>query len=240
MRHFLFAIVVAVVAAGFITGCKSDTAVTPNGTASVIIPLQAGNWWRFVDSTFAADGSVSSIDSSLLKIVRNDTILYNGAVYPVGEWAWCSVLSGAQDGDAYLLGNGPDGLYEFGMSTHNSSTGLDTLHVIARSLFIKWPAAPGDVWMSDQYSRSNRPDGSTQWKLDSMQSISRCLETQVNLSTPAGNLACMVFRQQQSPADSNGARIYCSPGVGLVCVTMDLGSKYGRQSKTLKSYHVAH
>jgi hypothetical protein len=238
MRHFIDLLVVLGMVCGvLLTGCKSDSSVDPKSPSSVICPLTTGTWWVLVDSALASDGSLRSVDSSMIKITANYSIQYNGNSYPVAAWTACDAVTGApqSNGQSDLMGNGPDGFYEYGIVNHNSATGLDTFHILSRSMMLKWPVATGSSWLSDSYNRSGSPDG-TQWSVDSMRNTISCVATGVTKVTPAGTFSCTVYEQQWS-TDSITTRLYFAPNIGPVSVETVYGGE--RTVMTLKRYHIA-
>jgi hypothetical protein len=60
-------------------GCEDDNPVSPkNESPEVIMSLKVGNQWTFIDSTFAENDSLISVDSSKLGITGKATINLEG------------------------------------------------------------------------------------------------------------------------------------------------------------------
>ncbi len=126
-------------------GCKNNqsptTSITPPIQSAPFMPLTIGNHWEYVDSIFYSPDTITvirfswaivgtqkilsgvdSIEASILRITRDDTISYN-----------------------YFYKNNLEGLTQYS-SAELESPG----HYGVRTLLLKFPMTQGDAWVANR------------------------------------------------------------------------------------------
>lgn len=198
---------------------------TAGNTSQKIQPLAIGNYWRYQDNNYSA----GTTDTSRVSIPNSRTITYNGNNYLVYDYQWAGSSS------IWYLLNDATGCWIYG-----------TPSSINPEYMAKYPAVPGDSWVSSY------------WLAPYTTTIS-VISTNENYSTPAGNFSCYVYHftltaalnsppllnpnssivpgNQNSPLTLYDYYLYFSPGVGYVGYTSKQGSTL-EYKKALTSYHL--
>jgi hypothetical protein len=239
MKTFTCALLVAVTAVLFSCDKKNDGWPIPTGK-SVIMPLNVGNMWEFVDSAFSG-GVYNWSDTSRLTITGEKDISYDGKTYHVYYWTWgmppytdCS----------YFVSNESDGLNMFG-----GTNGTEDF-ILTRSLSYKYPVKAGDFW--DCYDIMYSSYG-TFYLADTIQK--QCTSKDTIYHTSVGNYSCIEYRQNgyyskslfllsgripgsaNEPDYTSEVFVYYKPALGYVGL-VNKANGVVTYKKTLITYHV--
>ena len=167
----------------FISCIKDDNSVNPEDSTGVIMPLEVGNEWIYIDSTFSESGSLEKVDTSKLAITSKTIINYNGKNIEVFIFE-----SDQTKNVKTFLRNEIDGLYIYG------GRYFDKDFLLGKSLLCKYPVNVGDIWEQKIYDYNIRDSTFFIW--DTL--LTTCISINQKLNTSRGELECYVYNYQQN------------------------------------------
>lgn len=209
------------------SGCKSDNPVDPNEESiNVIMPLQVGNQWTYIDSTFDENDALVYVDSLKLGIIGKTNIKHEGENIDLFHWSWISNEGGIPYGDQRLARNENDGLSFFGKRI------LDENYVHGKSLEIKYPAAVGDTWEVESFLYSSEDSSFSTG--NSM--FVTCKSINEKFLTSLGEMECYVYLFQKSiNNEEDSFSLYFNKNLGYVG-GVSVVNDTGKFKRTLKSF----
>ncbi|GAB4126979.1 MAG: hypothetical protein Fur0015_00560 [Ignavibacteriales bacterium] len=199
----------------FFIGCdknKDKNRTEPdNNTTDNIMPFKVGNFWNYVDSSFADDGTFLNEDYSKLGISGKETINYKGKQIEMYYWNWYDMNTYEPRESKWLVTNESTGIYFYGGKYYNKN------FVFEKSLSIKFPVVAGESWQKINYSSYS---SDSTFKVSDTVTIS-CVSVSEKFQTDAGNLDCYVYHYPSNslygPSDTY---IYYAVNVGYVGLIM--------------------
>jgi hypothetical protein len=152
------------------------------GQNDVILPLNVGNYWEFIDSTFSGD-TLLVVDTSKVEITGKTFIEYQNNSYEVYFWSWYDQYTNppVPSAQKWLIRNESDGLWEYGMLS-------DTDTLLLQNRHLKFPANVGDSWNIFAYLIMD----STIQVSDTL--VMECIATDQAFNTPIGTFQCYVYQ----------------------------------------------
>jgi len=190
-------------------GCeKKDNPTEPDDKAAdTIMPLKVGNFWNFVDSTFADDGTFLSEDYSKLSISGKELINYNGKQIEMFYWNWYDMDEYIPRDAKWLVTNESNGLNFYGGKYLNAN------FVFTKTLSIKFPVAAGEIWQKINYSYSSEEQS---FYISDTSDIT-CVSVNQNFQTGSGKFSCYVYHYKSNsfygPSDTY---VYYAVNIGYV------------------------
>ena len=186
--------------------CSDDSnPVINEKELEVIQPLEVGNEWNYIDSSFNAIGEFIGISYSKLMITGSSTIKLNNKNKLVYYWNWFDNNNEQPESSKWLCGNRGDGFYFYGFITEN-----DTVY-FEPTLYAKYPIDNNDEWNYYSYMYFQDQDTSYLYKDTLLQT---CISTNKILNTPSGKLDCIVYRYEGGFFSET--EMYFSKGLGYV------------------------
>ena len=198
---------------------SSVVIIVPDTTPNIpphdaIVPLTTGNFWTY--ATYDTSGVTNVFRT--LEITGVDTITLQNQEHEVYRWNWLD--EEGQPNSTYGLVKNTDSGMVFMGTVVNGET--DTT---SNGLIFKYPASVGDKW--------SYHDKLGAWAME-------CVDTNQVIETPAGNIACYVYKSvisqglksyhpfdnifnasissglQSTAVNQSEIYLYCAPGVGYV------------------------
>jgi hypothetical protein len=183
----------------FVIGCSKDK--NPVGSDLIeideIMPLEVGNKWIYIDSTFSTNDSLISVDTIQLCITGKSTILFNAESLDVYYWIWNDKYKNIPEDYKWLVRNESDGLCFYGLKY------LDSSSVLGRSLMYKYPVTTGEEWEADLYSFNLDGEGNFLGFSNPFGIFMNCYSTNERYKTALGEMDCIVYYYQFFPRPGN-------------------------------------
>ncbi len=152
-------------------------------TTGVLMPLQPGNYWRYLIWNFIDPDTVIGEISREIPVTI-DGVIYNAAAYRLPYW-----IHGTPPPFEWLYWNGPEGLYWLG-----GIAARDTL--LHKTLLFKYPAEVGDSWTTVRIDYDHW-DGF--YYLDTL--TVDLVSKDETIETPTGNFQCHVYHYRKKLDD---------------------------------------
>ena len=182
---------------------------------SVIFPLNVGNVWSYVDTTFHYNTHEIEVGSSSMRF---------DYFYTVGDFSGYSPISVVKGNPVTFLNSDSDGNLEEYLFQSDS--------LIFSTIHFKKNAEKGDKW---KFKTADYINGDYT-KVTISESEMECIVSDTTISTPKGKFVCKGYKS--SP---NGGRdtfiSYLSENIGLI-VTLHYEGKNLFQKSTLIDYYV--
>lgn len=198
---------VAVSGCIFMAGCSLGD--EPHG---VLYPLELGTRWTYQLTTYDDNGNEQGVE------IQTDTII---GVWDFKEGRFACKSSHVVGGETYpfWLRNAARGVEDTGV-TYNPDTDLPW--AVPPNLFLKYPAKPGDSYITMQDVDGEMEERATVARADA------------KVNVPAGEYECIEYHfEETKPQQKTTMIIFASPGVGIV---REVGYDYetGKQSHVLE------
>lgn len=195
IRHFFFLTFTVL----FIISCKKDNDST--NIIKNIQPLEVGDYWTFVDSTFSDVGVLSNVDTSTVSVVGKEIVFFRGKEIELFYWKWDNYnaiwLYTSEDGSKYC----------YGLRLNEIS------YVTEKSLVLKYPITTGDTWT--EYRFGFDQENLNCFVSDSIEN--ECLYTNKPYHTTVGKLDCIVTKySDQIGTNLSEVTVYHCPELGYV------------------------
>lgn len=217
---------VLIISALLLLSCENDNGPSSSGQFKIadydagLVPLAVGNRWTYIDSSFS-NGQVSTFNT-VLGISGTSNIQYQSQPYTVYHWNWLNPVTLEPGKIAWLMANGPEGVYDFGGRTAQGDT------VMAKNLYVKFPARLGETWKRVEILNA----GSYIILGDTL--VVTVVSTNEVLDTPAGKIRCYVYSSQRG---SLNVLEYYSVNMGYVALIQMFNGTITFK-KVLSSYQI--